>query len=350
MSKPASLRRCRAGLLTVAAFVSVLFCQTPSADPARARKIHVDSVLSAPGPGWEVSDALLRETPVDTWGEITVTNHSAQAAQDAKFYAEYFADDGRLCFTLAFSQDVNNEEAAGPFLPGQTRTLFSATGLAPASKPARASVYFVVPGARGSSLNGVNINAPPIILSGNEPAGSTIRVPDAPSAPVFPLALMAGNLDSSGALGDMTILATGIPDGANWARTFTRGLHFRPAELNGQPVPSPVLILLRVVRTLPTASVGAWPADEDPWVKSYVHSFLGGEIPPVNELRFCDARIFDASAKAPVQGPFTYFSVGTDWSVQALGFRGILGLVGTWREWPSSRKTTLRPAVPVSPK
>ncbi|MGH9452944.1 MAG: hypothetical protein ACRD2O_03130, partial [Terriglobia bacterium] len=123
---------------------------------------------------WKVGRAVLKDDFVAAWGFLEVKNISNKAQPDAAFYGEYLDDEGRVCFSLVFSQMANTERRAIPLAPGETRTLVSdAASLGPAVQPKELKLYPVRRGAPAWEVDavtqGFSVNAP-VTIEGGIPA------------------------------------------------------------------------------------------------------------------------------------------------------------------------------------
>ena len=121
------------------------------------------------GRTWRVVSAKLRENLTATWGVLNVQNASATAIEQARFSAEYYDANGRLCFTLVFAGEANGERDTKPIVAGASRELTSlAAGLGPAAKPVEVRLRLVsqrVVGRSTEVVAGDRLVRSPVTLS-----------------------------------------------------------------------------------------------------------------------------------------------------------------------------------------
>ena len=139
------------GAAIVALTASILSGQEPSQVGIETTRVNLD-VMTNHAEGqqrWRTSRAWLQLSFQRTAGYVRVTNVSAITFDSARFFAEYYDESKRLCFTLAFVQDRNLDGLRGSFQPGETRQLSAVACVAPAMGPREVRLWFL--GEAGSS-------------------------------------------------------------------------------------------------------------------------------------------------------------------------------------------------------
>jgi hypothetical protein len=120
---------------------------------------------------WRAVSAELRENiTATTWGVLEVENTSKAAVGEARFYAEYYDARGRLCLTLAFAGEANDQRNIRPIEAGETRLLLSlAAGLSPATTPVEVRLKLISQRPLGRSTETVSgerlVRAPVTVTS-----------------------------------------------------------------------------------------------------------------------------------------------------------------------------------------
>lgn len=275
---------------------------------------------------WQVSRAWLGLDFQSTGGYLRITNASSIAFNSARFYAEYYDDAGRLCFTLAFVQDKNLDGIRGPFAPGTTRRLSATASVAPVVRPRKVRLWFLGEAGAPEAPHAEMI-APVTVRDGTIGTVGGIRLSKRPNQPLIPLALVDATSESRDARPPASFKVVAARDDASrlWAAELASRLRFAPATHGGEPIASRTLILIRALKTEPPRDIPAAPAFEDPWVRLYVAASSGTSPPPmVNLLRVWSEEGSDV---------YRYFSVGTDWCLPV--FRWVPDPIhgGTHREW-----------------
>ena len=292
-------------------------------------RVDVD-VMANPSEGqklWRASRAWLEQTFQNTGGYVRVTNASAITFNSARFYAEYYDDAGRLCFTLVFVQDKNLDGIRGPFYPGDTRRLAAQGSVSPAVRPRKVRLWFL--GEAGAPRSPqTEVIAPVTIRSGTiSKLGrlEDIRLSEQPNQPLLPVALVDATSDSRGKATTLNVVAAWDDASRRWARELASRLRFAPATRNDEPRGARTLILIRVFGLHPSRAITAAPAFEDPWVQAYLAASDGKSDPPIVNLLLLWNE--DGSDM------FDYFSIGTDWCLDVFRwvYDPILGV--SRREW-----------------
>lgn len=266
---------------------------------------------------WEPLKATLAQDLWTTSGHLQIRSKSAQPPSVARFYAEYYDEKGRWCFSLPFSQDTNLDRIDGSFLPGQARTLMSGAQLAPAVKPKSVRLYAVSESAAtplGWTPPGIYV--PATIMSGWVSEPDLVELEGNLDEPVIPLALAKATVDKGGTASATQVLAARDRRERDWFATFVAGLRFVPATRGGTPVVSDTLVLIRAVQESP--SVLYWPADDDRWVKQYISELKTDDLPFVNKLYFLPANKLRPGTAPAQANLFEYLSVGTGWGINVL--------------------------------
>lgn len=133
------------GAAMVALTASILTRQEPSQVGPESMRVNLD-VMANHAEGqqrWRASRAWLQLSFRGTAGYVRVTNVSAITFDSARFFAEYYDESKRLCFTLAFVQERNLEGLRGPFQPGETRRVSAVASVAPAMRPREVRLWFL---------------------------------------------------------------------------------------------------------------------------------------------------------------------------------------------------------------
>src|ERR1700733_8204746 len=60
---------------------------------------------------WRIASASLSENLATTWGVLAVQNISKSPISQARFYAEYYDNAGKLCMTMVFTGEANTRRA-----------------------------------------------------------------------------------------------------------------------------------------------------------------------------------------------------------------------------------------------
>jgi hypothetical protein len=275
---------------------------------------------------WRVSRAWLSLNFHSTEGYVRITNVSSIPFNSARFYAEYYDDAGRLCFTLVFVQDRNLDGIRGPFSPGETRTLSAIASVAPGVRPRRVRLWFLDEAGAPEPPH-AEVIAPVTVRDGTIGTVEGIHLSELPNQPLIPLALVDATSESRDMRppASFKVVAARDESSRQWATELVSKLRFAPATHGWEPVASRTLILIRVLSPHPSKDIPAAPAFEDPWVRLYVAASSGNSPPPiVNLLRIWSEEGSDM---------FRYFSVGTDWCLPV--FRWVPDPIhgGTHREW-----------------
>lgn len=297
----------------------------PRVGPLSVR-VDVD-VMANPSEGqklWRASRAWLEQTFQNTGGYVRVTNASAITFNSARFYAEYYDDAGRLCFTLVFVQDKNLDGIRGPFHPGDTRRLAAYASVSPAVRPRKVRLWFL--GEADAPLSPqAEVIAPVTIRSGTIGELEGIRLSEQPNQPLMPFALVEATSDSRGKATTLNVVAAWDDASRRWAGELAARLRFAPATQNDEPMGARTLILIRVLRRRPPRAIPGAPAFENPWVQTYLAASDGKSGPPIVNLLHLWSE--DGSDM------FDYFSIGTDWCLSV--FRWVYDPIrrDSRREW-----------------
>jgi hypothetical protein len=317
--------------------------QIPSGhNPALSMEIHTDSAV---GKHWKVVNAQLREGLTASSGVLRIENISTQSIRKARFYAEYYDRDERLCFTLVFAAEENDEDDNTPFGPGYTRNLLSAAvELSPATRAVGVRLSLISQETEGSPAGGGTgegiIRSPVIIAGGLSPASLAISHSafDARS-PVADLLLAQVEVDEQGKPVRVTRLNDGSRGVREWFDRVLKHPGFNPASIGFRNISGTGLVLVIAVRDPARAQYSL--ARDSAWVKTYIQQFRGSELPPVAQLIFFPSTqtgLSDSGNQHPrppaEESMFELISVGDGWSSNVIGWkfdRRSGRLLRTWR-------------------
>jgi len=256
---------------------------------------------------WLIWGARLSVDVEGVQAYVRISNRSAKPFHSARFYGEYYDESGRLCFTAAFSQDVNLGDARGAFGPGETRELYSNSSVAPAVKPASLTLWFLGEAEQQPEVR--EIHAPPTVSNG---VNESLTIPSDPNVSqpqdkLTPYSLVEVIVDQKGFGASIRVVASAGATAAEWAQKLASTLRFMPAIRGGTEAGGVTTVLL--FRLLDVALPSDTPAGapwEDPWVRSYLAA-SGTSVLPVVQL--LELRRFKRSE------PFEYLDLGTWWSL-----------------------------------
>jgi hypothetical protein len=324
------------GLAT--AFLGCAVAQAPPGTPAASRfrpsapRVVEDQSLQG---AWTVAGTKLYEDYAQVSGAVTVRNLSPSAVEDAKFYAEYFDKDGRLCMTLGFA--IWAGEPPGPVPPGGQREVVSiSSSVMPASRPVEVKVSLVSQrplGQSAAAVKGEGVMHGPVNAAGPDMKWQKLTLDPAllqGDKPIVDLVLADLSLDAQGKVAGSTILNAASADLRSWFPEFLQHVHFDPATLGSAPIPAETLMLVRALnaRSLADVDSAVMPARASPWVQAFAASYTrGDELPQVIGVHFFHP------ADAP-PNEFDGAFAGAEWG----------GLV--WRPDPNSHTLTRRWASP----
>jgi hypothetical protein len=241
---------------------------------------------------WIVRNAELHEGLTSAWGVLEIQNASPVSIEEARFYAEYYDAEGRLCFTLVFVSEANSDRDGSPIGPGDARELFSvAVALGPAAQPAEVKLRLISERVVGKPIEiaaGDKIVRSPVTTSGLSPDLLRLRLdPDQQNSGVVDVILARITVDSQGRSIERQILNSLGGEAQSWFERFVRQVHFQPG-MAGIANTGTTLVLVRVINRIE----GSNPASpellsrEAPWVKNYLRGFLGKELPTVMQWAF----------------------------------------------------------------
>lgn len=240
---------------------------------------------------WKVLGAGLVEEPQGTTGSLKVQNISDITVNNAVFYAEYFDNQARLCFSLVFSQSTNTGAERTPIPAGAIRSLYSGSaGMVPASTPTEVRIHLILQGAMGqnpSQIETIPLESP-VTLGSNVPSDkASIQLPPELAStkdPVLDLVLARVNVDQDGAVRETKVLYSVSPEVEDWFESFVSELNFYPATVDGRPKDADALISVQAIlsRSLDVSSSQLVPK----WGSAYVSSLKDTEVPPVTRILF----------------------------------------------------------------
>ncbi|MBZ5565969.1 MAG: hypothetical protein LAP13_26560 [Acidobacteriia bacterium] len=287
------------------------------------------------GPNWMVQSAWLEQAFASTRLRLRVENATNHYLNDSYFYAEILDERGRICFTALSRLRQNLELERGPLKPGGGRTLESlSANLALAAAPHLIRVY---PARKGSVGSRELFTAPVPIRIPVKTWATGVPLPtpewarlelgpmsDQIDQPVVDLALMVADVDSGGRLTGGRVLGTRSERVRGWLEELEPHLLFSPATQNFVPQRGQVLILVRAGLLRPfKEGDSVFNPEESSWVKEFLATVQGNEVPPVSVLLLSSCREFrpgvaDGKARMEVAIPdcFQYYADGTDWSLE----------------------------------
>jgi hypothetical protein len=286
-------------------------------------------------PDWAVQSAWLEEHYSSTRLYVRVENTSYRYVQDSLFYAEILDDRRDFCFSALFRLRENREHERGPLKPGGERTLESFSySMAVAEFPHVIRLY---PADRRLQGAGTTIRAPVRIRIPATIWATSFPVPTPEwarlqpwrpgghsHAPIIDLALAEVDVGPSpmGAPLGMRVLDANSPGVREWIERLGRHLRFDPATDDSAARPAKALILVRAgplrVWNDRDPSFSPW---ESPWVKTYLGTFRGEEIPPVSVIALSpcvpDAPVARGQGARPqrrLRGCLQFYGDDTEWS------------------------------------
>jgi hypothetical protein len=284
-------------------------------------------------PKWVVQSVWVEQGFDTTRLHLRVENATKHYLGDSYFYAEIFDERGRFCFSALFRLRENLELERGPLKPGGERTLESlSVNLAMSASPHLIRVY----PARQRSVGAREVFTAPVPV--RVPAkmwatGVPLPIPgwarlwlgpvrDRNDAPVVDLAFAVADLDPAGRPTGMRVLEARSEGVRDWLEKLEPRLLFSPAKQDFVPRRGQALIL---VRAAPLRAFKAgdfiFNPEESPWVKKFVSTLQGNEVPPLSVLVLSPCRDIDpvggsgAHIGGVIPDCFQYDVLGTDWSL-----------------------------------
>jgi hypothetical protein len=284
-------------------------------------------------PRWAIQSVWLEQGFETSELDLRLENASKHYLADTYFYAEIFDERGRFCFSALLRLRENLDLERGPLRPGGERTLVSTSvNLAVAGSPRIIRVY---PAYRHSVGSRDILTAPvPIRLPVRMRATATpLPIPDwarlrlAPpkdenGAPVVDLAFAVADVDAGGHLTAMHMLNARSEGVRDWVENLGPRLRFSPSMRDFVPRrgQAPILVRAGPVRAFREGDE-IFDPEESPWVKRFVSTLRGNEIPPLSLLMLSPCRdLHPTGGGAANIGPaipdcFQYDAQGTGWSL-----------------------------------
>jgi hypothetical protein len=271
--------------------------------PLEIGTTHGDS-----GHQWATSAAWLAGNFQSTWAMLMIGNNAKQSFTAARFYAEYYDNQGRRCFTAIFSQDNNQGNIRGPFSPGETRTLWASSSQAPAARPTKIEIFVLGDSAALEPLT-ADVQAPPTVQNGVAMRGIDVR--DGAKEPLLPFALVQTTVSAEGRSSSSSVINAVDKSSATWSLELASKARFARATRGEQAVGGiETLLLLQLLNVNPQRNMPAAVAWENPWVQSYVASKKNASALPFVQLLRLE--------KEQQTGQYGYVDLGTDWCLQII--------------------------------
>jgi hypothetical protein len=273
---------------------------------------------------WQIHAAGLRQEPSGTTGFLEIENVYNTRLHGGVLYAEYFDEEGRLCFTLTFSQERNIGDRTA-ISTHETRTLYSAaSGLSPVTRVAEARIYLLRQGdmedrKQPRQVEAIAVRAPATVNSNVPVSAVNLRLTSELSSVkdgVLVLLVAKVNIDQLGVIQDVRIISPVTPAINTWFNTFIRQLDFYPATTAGVPLPSELLFRV-TVNMSDRVSPSALAAHRLAQMKIVLPEINGIELPPVTDVVFNPVGEFGSVGTSRIVRTATDFQlvvVGTDWS------------------------------------
>lgn len=275
------------------------------------------------GSFWRIGNAGVREDFDATTGYVELQNASNLYLQAGVFYGEYLDANGRLCFSLVFSQKDDNTVA-----PGQEITLYSAASSMFAAVQPKELRLFILQQSIGKTVPPKKWHALvriPVTIGIRSLGVDEGRLQLSPgSGDVADLILAKVRVSETGQVTGVDILNAANKPIQQWFERFVTDLGtFYPATNDGVPKADFALVLVRAMNSEDALRKGELNRASAPWVKSYISGLGGSDIPPVTEFLFhrpsSEARRLDTGEPLPKSSPLAsslqLWSVQTDWSV-----------------------------------
>lgn len=291
----------RRGLLSPKLFLVLWFVcggilTANGAESPFSNAVQIQVTVSAQGKLrtlWRVRKAYFDETLTDTTGYLEVQNISDEVFRGGNLYAEYYDAAGRFCFSFVFSLDKNLAKRKGPFVPSETRTLYStAVSLAPASEPKEVRIFLIKRSPADVADAG---ETPPM----RAPVTIEVRIPGDPDklwldsgaesaeGPVSDLVLANVTVGRSGRIENVDVLGAASGELRSWFLKFVANQVFYTASAGGVPEAGNTLLLVRAVVPKERRSGSSFlPARASPWMANYVAAGADTPIPPITEIIF----------------------------------------------------------------
>jgi hypothetical protein len=285
-------------------------------------------------PKWAIQSVWLEQGFDTTELHLRLGNATKHYLGDGYFYAEIFDERGRFCFSALLRLRENLELERGPFKPGGERTLVSlSVNLATIRTPSLVRVYLA---HRHDVRSGEVFTArvPVRIPVRMRATGTPLPIPDwarlrlgpnlnQDDAPVVDLAFAVADVDARGHLTAMHVVNARSGAVRNWVENLGPQLLFSPSMQDFVPRrgQAPILVRAGPLRAFRQGDQ-VFDPEESPWVRRFVSTVQGNEIPPVSLLVLSPCRdlIHPTGGGAASIGPaipdcFQYDAEGTDWSL-----------------------------------
>ncbi len=275
------------------------------------------------GSFWSVRNAGVREEFGATTGYVELQNASNLYLQAGVFYGEYLDANGRLCFSLVFSQKDSNAVA-----PGQEITLYSAaTSMFAAVQPKELRLFILQQSTAGKTESPKKWHAlvrTPVTIGTQSLGINEGRLQFSPAgSDVVDLILAKVGVNESGKVTKVEILNAANKPIQEWFEQFVTHIGtFYPATNDGVPKVDFALVLVRAMNSEEALRNGEFSSRASaPWVRSYISGSSGAELPPVTEFLFHrpspQARRLDTDEPLPKAAvpPLALSSVQSEWSV-----------------------------------
>jgi hypothetical protein len=254
-------------------------------------RIRADSEVSV---RWKLSHAELRESVIGVWGTLGVENVAPLSMNWARFYAEYFDNTGRICFTLVFASQANAEHLERDYRPtrsGEMRELLSlASDLGPAVEPVEVRVRLIQDRPESEPLQGTAGNAPirsPVLINSTAPE-PTVRLKldeFQRSQAMVDMILSKLRVGPNGNLEDVEILQASNPEVRRWfLQLVYQSRLAKPAASGLTNISSTALLLIRIPNDVVHAQAQQLLPRYSNWVKSYIRNVPSKDIPPITQL------------------------------------------------------------------
>lgn len=272
---------------------------------------------------WSVGNAGVREDFDATTGYIGLRNASNLYLQAGVFYGEYLDANGRLCFSLVFSQKDGTVVA-----PGQEVTLYSAaSSMFAAVQPKQLRLFILqqsTAGKVGTPKKWHALVRTPVTIGTRSLGVDEGRLPlNAGSGDVADLILAKVRVSETGQVTGVDILNAANKPIQEWFGQFVNHIGtFYPGTNDGVPKADFALVLVRAMNSEDALRKGELSRASAPWVKSYISGLSGSDIPPVTEFLFhrpsSEARRLDGEPlpnSSALASSLQLGSVQSDWSV-----------------------------------